>query len=180
MKKRLIIIILLFFTSACLAADFSANLKIKTGDAQLDMHLANINSKASTPTGANKVKTELREKYSVSERELNFLSKKGYTLAEIQYLALLAKQRGKPINDVAALHSKGIGWGVMAKRLGVKPSALRKLIVQEKKAEKKMIKGEGKEKLMTKERAKEKQQFRIHTPERPQMKERGMGKDRGH
>ena len=156
MKKSLVMAFLLFFASACLAADFSANLKFNTGDTQLDLLLNNINSKASTPAGANTAKTELRKKYSVSERELNFLSKKGYTLAEIQYLALLAKQSGKPINHVAALHSKGIGWGVLAKRLGVQPSALRKLMVQEKK------------------------QIKIHAPERPQIRERGMGKGRGH
>lgn len=176
MKKWFIFIVLLAFASTCLATEFSANLRIRTGDSALDMHLSNVNSKASTPAGASEVKVELREKYSVSERELNFLSKKGYTLAEIQYLALLAKQSGKSVNDVAALHSKGIGWGVLAKRLGVQPSALRKLIVKEKKAEKVMIK----------ERVEEKEQPRIHAPERPQMrekprmeKERGPGKGRG-
>ena len=171
MKKSIILITLLLFASACLAADFSANLKIQTGDASLDLHLRNVNSKASTPAGAGEVRTELREKYSVTERELKFLGKQGYTLAEIQYLALLAKQSRKSITNVAALRSKGIGWGVLAKRLGVRPSALRKLIV--------------KEKMLIKERAKEKPPLRIHAPEKFQMREapgmkKEMGKGRGH
>ena len=57
-------------------------------------------------------------------------------MAEIEYLALLAKQSRKSINSIVALRSQGVGWGVLAKKLGVQPSALRKLVVSHKKAEK--------------------------------------------
>jgi len=135
MKRYLVLVVFLVLASACLAADFSANLSIKTGDASLDLSLRNINAKASTPAGAGEVKTELRQNFSISDRELIFLSKRGYTLAEIYYLVLLAKQTGKKVNDVAALHSRGVGWGVLAKRLGVRPSDLNKLRVQHMKQE---------------------------------------------
>lgn len=134
------IIVLLLFASTCLAADFIAKLNIKTGNAELDLHLSNVNDRAATRAGAAEVRTELKESYFVTDRELVFLSRKGYTLAEIQYFALLARKSGKPINEVAALHSRGIGWGVLAKRLGVHPSDLNKLIVKHKKAEKVIIK----------------------------------------
>ena len=140
MKKFLSMIILLLFASTCLAADFSAKLNINTGNAELDLHLSNVNDRAATRAGAAEIRANLKERYSVTERELAFLGKKGYTLAEIQYLALLARKSGKNINDVAAMHSRGIGWGVLAKRLGVHPGDLNKLIVKQKKAEKMMIK----------------------------------------
>ena len=168
MKIYLVILSVLFFGSACFAADFSAALRVKTGDAQMDLHLNNVNSKASTPTGATQVRTELRDNYSVSEKEIRFLNKQGYTLAEIQYLALLARQSGKPINKVAAVHSKGVGWGVMAKRLGVRPDALRKQIVAEKKiekAERKEIKMEAREQL----------KFKQERVQPHRMDNRGMG-----
>ena len=184
MKIILPFLMVLVFTLSSQATDFSAKLNIKTGDSQLDLHLSNINSKASTPAGATIVRTELKEGYKLSDNQLSFLSKKGYTLAEIQYLALLAKQSGKPLNDVAALHSKGIGWGILAKRLGVRPDALRKAIVAEKKAEKSIHKEDGRKSIMPKmEKQQEKaprQNFQQRQMMQPQRTEgRGMGGGRG-
>ena len=144
MKKMIVIISLLLFASICLAVEFRSDFKIQTGDASLDLHLSNVNSRASTPTGVKEIKIELQRDYFVSEKQIGFLTKQGYTLAEIQYFALLAKQSGKPIDQVAALRSKGIGWGVLAKRLGVQPSTLRKLIVKAPKTPKEApVKGKG-------------------------------------
>jgi len=131
MKKIISFVLFLAFASVCPALDYSANLKVQTGDTSLDLHLSNVNAKAATPAGATQIKTELIQYYSVSDKQIKFLNKQGYTLAEIQYLALLAKQSGKSIESVAALRSKGIGWGVLAKRLGVQPSALRKKVREE-------------------------------------------------
>jgi hypothetical protein len=140
--KKLILLsvsIVLALSAVSYAVDFKANLSIKTGDASLDLHLRDINNRASTATGADEVRSDLRTNFSLADREILFLSRKGYTLAEISYLALLAKQTGKKINDVAAIHSQGIGWGVLAKRLGVHPSDLNKLRVQQKKQEKAIV-----------------------------------------
>jgi len=135
--KKLATFILLLLTSISIgrAAEYSASLKIQTGDAALDLHLNQVNFKASTQLGAQEVKKDLQQNYALSDRQIAFLSKQGYTLAEIELLALMAKESGKKIEEVAALHSKGIGWGVLAKRLQVQPSALRKLIVEKKKEE---------------------------------------------
>ncbi len=191
MKVLFVFLMLMVFAFSVQAADFSAKLNIKTGDSQLDLHLSNVNSKASTPAGAAMVRTELKGSYKVSDRELSFLSKKGYTLAEIQYLALIAKQSGKPINDVAALHSKGIGWGVLAKRLGVRPDALRKQIVAAKKIEKsttrksvmplqteKTIIIKQEQKTTVREMTKEKGMIQEKT-QPPRMEGGGMGKGKG-
>ncbi len=138
MKKNLLVIAILcsFLAAFAFSLDYSADLKIKTGDATLDLHLSNVNTASATPAGALKIKQEIAQDYGLTQNQIDFLSKQGYTLAEIQYFALLARQSGKPVDKVAALHSKGSGWGVLAKRLGVQPSVLRKLIVSRKKAEK--------------------------------------------
>lgn len=149
MRKYLVLVLVFLFATACVAADFSASFSSRTGDVSLDMALRDINIKAKTPAGAGEVKIELRQNLSLSDREIVFLSKRGYTLAEIYYLALLAKKTGKKVNDVAALHSRGVGWGVLAKRLGVRPSDLNKLRVQQKKQEKIIVR----EKVTVKEKS---------------------------
>jgi len=151
----------LVLAASVMAAEFKADVSIKTGDASLDMHLRNVNEKASTPAGAIEIKKDLKENLSLSDREISFLSRKGYTLAEINYMALIAKQSGTAINSVAALHSKGVGWGVLAKRYGVKPSALNKLRVRKMKQEKTVIR----------EQAREEQKIKTHIPEPIKAKE---------
>ena len=94
---------------------------------------------------------------------MNYLSKQGYTLSEIYYLASLAKASGKTVTSVAALHSQGVGWGILAQRLGVRPDALRKLIVEQKKADKMMIR----------------EQKRQMVPARSPMMEKREGMGRG-
>lgn len=141
MKKFLLLSVslVLLLSAAGFALDFRADMSFKTGDASLDLHLTNVNKMAATPAGAVEVKRDLRENLLLSDRQIVFLSRKGYTLAEISYLALLARKTGRNINDIAALQkSKGVGWGVLAKRLGVRPSDLNKLRVREKKREKAM------------------------------------------
>ena len=188
MKKGLLLLVLLAFTSASFAAEFSAKLNVKTGDSNLDLSLSNINTQARTSDGAKQVRADIRQNYSLSDREINFLSKQGYTLAEITYLASLAKAGGKTVTSVAALRSQGVGWGVLAKRLGVRPDALRKLIVREKKAGKIKVyeeKAEIKGKPMLQERQ-EKQERQMSTPStqrehmnKSMMQQRGTGGGHG-
>jgi len=139
MKKLVLSCVSLFLvlSAAGFALDFSADVSFKTGDNSLDLHFINVNKMSRTPAGAIEVRRDLRENLLLSDKQITFLSRKGYTLAEISYLALLARKTGRNINDIAALQkSKGVGWGVLAKRLGVRPSDLNKLRVREKKREK--------------------------------------------
>ncbi|MFA5183629.1 MAG: hypothetical protein WC405_20160 [Syntrophales bacterium] len=141
MKKIGLFIATLLLASASIAA-VSVDVGIKTGDAELDLHLRSTNNLGSTPAGMIEAHKYIATNYWITEKEVSFLHKQGYTLAEIEYLALLARQSGKPINKIVALRGQGVGWGVLAHRLGVKPSALRKMIVQHKKAEKMQLKQE--------------------------------------
>lgn len=129
MRKIVALMIVLFFVSSSLALEFVANFSIKTGDASLDLALTNINKQAKSKDGALAIKVELQKDYSIAKADIAYLLKKKYCLAEIYYLALFAKWTKKPIRRIAAFKSKGIGWGVMAKKLKIKPSDLNKLRV---------------------------------------------------
>ncbi len=42
----------------------------------------------------------------------------------------MSKRSGKQIKELVALRNKGVGWGVLAREAGVKPSDLNKLRVR--------------------------------------------------
>ena len=102
----------------------------------------------------------MRNKYSVTQREINSLRKNGYRLNEVYYLSLLAKQSGKKVNTVAALHAKGAGWGVLAKKVGVHPKDLNRLRVRLHKIKKTAVK----------EQKKEQQRIKVHAPKPVKVK----------
>jgi hypothetical protein len=140
--------------------------KFRTGNKDLDHALLDIHTRALTADGRIAVRSEIKLHFSILDNQIDFLSRRGHTLAEVYYLALLAKRSGKKINDVAALHSKGVGWGVLAKRLGVRPSDLNKLRVQIKKNRKAAVKRQK----IIKEQKKIKNQVKINCPEKPPAK----------
>ena len=156
--------VLLFLATASGAVDNKADLNIKTGDTELDLHLKSTNEKAATPAGMAETHKYLSDNYSLVGKEIEFLHKQGYTMGEIEYLAMLAKQSGQSVNRVAALHSQGVGWGVLAKRLGVRPSALRQLIVKNQKAERLENKPPKIEKTVVKEKIVIREQYRPVSP----------------
>ncbi len=134
MKKTAIFLMLtLMLASLALAADFSAKFTVRTKDRDTDRVLREINERAKTEQGAAEVRDDLKAKLNVDQKELDFLSQQGYTLAEITYLASLVKASGQTWDKVTALKSQGVGWGVLAMRLGVKPDALRKIVVAQSK-----------------------------------------------
>lgn len=136
MKRMMALAIVLFFASNSIALEYAANFSIKTGDASLDLALTNINKQSGTKDGALAVRLEIEKEYSVPKADISFLLKNKYSLAEIYYMALLSRMTKKNIRKVAALKGKGIGWGALAKEMGVKPSTLNKFRVQIKKQQK--------------------------------------------
>jgi hypothetical protein len=131
MKKILVFIILLVFASTCLAAGTPpSKVKIKTGDDSLDAFLKDVDINAAKPGGEKEIRERLNLHFSLSNKQIDFFRHHGYSWAEIYYLALLAGKSGKKIDDVAALHAKGVGWGQLAHKLNVHPGDLNKLRVQ--------------------------------------------------
>ena len=74
-----------------------------------------------------KIGNALVNEYGVTWKQIDHLFKRGYTMDDVFYLSLLAKESGKDVNTVAAMHAKGVGWGVLAKKLGVHPDDLNRL-----------------------------------------------------
>ncbi len=133
MKKTFILLALLLFlvsTAFAMGTAPQVDVKIKTGDKVLDRALMDIDALIAKPAGVEEIMGILSRNFSVTKKEINSLRKRGYTLTEIYYLSLLAKQSKKNINSVAALRAKGVGWGVMAKKLGVRPADLNKTRVR--------------------------------------------------
>jgi hypothetical protein len=155
MKKILVFLLLLLLAATCWAAGTAPRVKIKTGDASLDMALHDIDKRASTKDGAKLVINDIGLHFSLGKNQIDILHRKGFSLAEIYYMALISKQSGKNINDIAALRSQGLGWGVVAKRIGVHPSELNKLRVRLKKEQ------QEREKIKTKAKNTSQNQLQI-------------------
>lgn len=129
-RKILVLLLVLSFASVCFAMGTAPGPRIKTGDKALDKALMEVAKRAKTPDGARAVRRELTERFRIKEGDINILRKQGYTLGEVYYCSLLAKQSGKGIRDIAALRGQGVGWGVMAKKVGAKPSDINKMRVR--------------------------------------------------
>ncbi len=160
MKKILVSLLIVSFASACLAMGAAPEPRIKTGDRELDKALMEVDRRAGTPDGAKAVRSEMTERYRVREGDMEFLRKRGYTLGEVYYCGLLSKYSGRGIRDIAALRGQGVGWGMMAKRVGAKPSDINKLRVR--------IRKETAIRKQKLERVREKE--RIHVPPATRMR----------
>ncbi|MEE8638044.1 MAG: hypothetical protein V3T21_03265 [Candidatus Margulisiibacteriota bacterium] len=162
MKNKYILTALmltLLFASISFAMGTAPGPKIKTGDKALDKALMEIDKLGAKPAGKKEIEGVLMGKFSVTKKEINLLRKRGYSLTEVYYLSLLAKQSGKKVNGVAALHAKGGGWGVLAKRLKVHPGDLNRLRVRLHKIRKEAVKEQKREQKQ--------KRFKIHAPKEP-------------
>ena len=146
-KKLISTILLLLFATTSFAMGTAPKTGIKTGDKALDKALMEIDKLAAKPEGIKEIEGVLIGGFSITRKEIDSLRKRGYRLTEIYYLSLLAKQSGKKVNSVAALHAKGVGWGVIAKRLGVHPGDLNRLRVRLHKIGKKAFKEQKRPKI---------------------------------
>jgi|GEM_PF-3363581 len=160
MRKSFIVISLLLLASCCLAAGKAPEPRIKTGDHDLDRALMEMEKKALTPEGAKEVRGIIMEDHGLTRRQVESLQRRGYTLGEVYYFGLMARQSNRRVNDVAALRAQGLGWGVMAQRLKVRPAELNRLRVRLRKIRQEAVRHQ----------IKEKERLRIHSPEPPRPK----------
>jgi len=54
------------------------------------------------------------------------LVKQGFTFTDIYYLGFLHKLTGKSVGDLVKEKNQGLGWGVIAQRLGIHPGEFNK------------------------------------------------------
>ncbi len=119
MKKISILILLSIF-----AGNIFAQVHFKSGDIKLDTDLNSINTEAKLDLGA--FKTDLRLKYNVSEKKIDYMSTRLRMQPAEWYFALeLGKYSKKPIDEVLNVYSanKDRGWGYIAKQMGIKPGS---------------------------------------------------------
>ncbi|MFH1683347.1 MAG: hypothetical protein ABIA67_00545 [Candidatus Margulisiibacteriota bacterium] len=113
--------------------------------------------------------------------QIDHLRKRGYNMDDVFYLSGLAKESGKDVNTVAAMHAKGMGWGVLAKKIGVPPNDLNRLRVKLKNIQKEAVREEKKEKVKEQKtkRVNENNKFKINAPKVPRMEPMKGGGGRG-
>ena len=119
MKNQLIITVLLF--SVIIS---NAQTSFKSGDAELDADLNEINVSARLDFAA--FKTDLRLSYDISENKIDYLSVSVRMEPAEIYLALeLSLISGKPVDDVVEIYkiNRDKGWGAIAKMIGIKPGS---------------------------------------------------------
>ena len=119
MKKPAVIISLIFL---CIISN--AQISFNTGDSELDIDLAKINTNAKGDFIA--FKADLKLSYNVSEKKIDYLQLSiKMEPAEIYLTLELSKISKKSIDDVVEIYNahKEKGWGFIAKQLGIKPGS---------------------------------------------------------
>ncbi len=120
--NKIIITLTLILTSVLSFSQVS--LKVKSGDTELDASLGEIN--VSADKDFSLFKADMKLTYNVTEKKIEDLKLTFSMQASDIFMTLeIAKITGKTVDVVAAefKKSKGKGWGVIAKNLGIKPGS---------------------------------------------------------
>jgi hypothetical protein len=73
--------------------------------------------------------SSIKEKYALTDEQMKTLKDSGLNYPQIVRVAQLAKSSSKPIGDILAMRvDQKMGWGKIAKELGVPPGELGKAI----------------------------------------------------
>jgi hypothetical protein len=121
--------------------------------------------------------TELKEKYTLTDEQVTKMQDAGLTRPQMAMAAQLAQTSGKPLDDVLKMRTEQkMGWGKIAKELGVKPSEIGHAVsslrheVNEERKEAKAEKKEARKELRQQQKAERREQKKL------QKAEHGKGK----
>jgi hypothetical protein len=120
MKKVLITVLLIMF--CCCQLAYAGN--TSTGDSALDRSLEALNKGANENIG--EFAKKLGRKFGISEQTTERLLKRvGMSPGDVYMTAKVSKISKRSIEDVENTYkeNKGKGWGVIAKKLGIKPGS---------------------------------------------------------
>jgi hypothetical protein len=155
MKKILIlmgVLFLLFCSSVLAGIAYNPN----TGNLGLDSSLKILDETASKNV-ADFVNA-LNGAYNVDKNKAdNLINNKKMSPADVYMAAKIAKLSGKPLDNVVTTYekNKGKGWGVIAKKMGIKPGSKEFHAL---KADDSGILAKAKEKHLKEKKAKDKKQ----------------------
>ena len=130
MKKALITLTLILLCISGLPAysgdrGVSATYDARTGDTMLDTTLGDLNLQTQGGNLSDFV-SNLSLSYNVPRLKIEYLIDKVKMTPADAYMTIgIAKMAGKPIDEVVDEYeaNKDKGWGVIAKRLGIKPGS---------------------------------------------------------
>lgn len=119
MKTLIIITSILFYTSAFSQSVYTY---VETGDADIDLHLDQINNYGRTEFEF--FKNDMSLKFGVSSGILDdYYHKEKISPANIYLAYTLSSVSGKPVENIFELYKQKKGWGEIAKELGIKPGS---------------------------------------------------------
>ncbi|MBK9283802.1 MAG: hypothetical protein IPM51_05720 [Sphingobacteriaceae bacterium] len=116
----------LFFLFSLCSTFFMAqnfNLRVKSGDAELDASLDHINVKAKADLPG--FKSEIALEFGVSEQKIDKMINDNISPADVFMTFQVAELSKKEPETVLATFTKNTdkGWGALAKELGIKPGS---------------------------------------------------------
>ena len=103
---------------------FAQEVKVsaRTGDADIDMHLDEVNKYGKAEFEF--FKNDVALKFGVKAGEISDLYyKEKIEPGDIFYAYTLSSIAGKPVRGIIDLHKNKKGWGEIAKQLGIKPGS---------------------------------------------------------
>ncbi len=120
--KKLILAFTCFLTVIMVNAQTTAVFTAKSGDAELDISLSNLNSQAKLDIAV--FKKDMSVSFGVTDGKLDQLLI-SMQPADIFMSLQIGKLVVKPIDDVVKCFekNKSKGWGVIAKEMGIKPGS---------------------------------------------------------
>ena len=123
----LVMILLFVISSSAYGGErsVSATYDAKTGDSTLDTTLGDLNVQTHGRNLSDFI-SNLSLSYNIPKIKIeDLLFKVKMTPADAYMTVGIAKMTNKPIDEVVAEYkaNKGRGWGVIAKRLGIKPGS---------------------------------------------------------
>lgn len=108
----------------CVSFPFLAQLSINTGNTQLDADLNSINVSANA--NIKVFNSELSVQYNVSEKKIEALRiNTKMQPAEVFLTLEISKITNRSLDEVVKIYetNKAEGWGVIAKKMGIKPGS---------------------------------------------------------
>jgi hypothetical protein len=112
------------FTLACILALAPTLGRVAIADDAPEVEKVET-EEAKSPTAPEKWASEVQTKYSLTDEQMKKMSDAGIKGPHLAFTAELAKQSGKSVEEIAAMRTtEKMGWGAIAKKLGVHPGAL--------------------------------------------------------
>ncbi|MDA3837405.1 MAG: hypothetical protein PF574_00295 [Candidatus Delongbacteria bacterium] len=146
MKKLLMLVLMVSLTMVfAIPKPTKVVFKANTGDKELDFTLTQFNVEANL--NVKSFNAEMTTNYKVTEKKLEMLRVKNKMQPSDIYMALeVSKVSGKAMEDVLSSYKKNNkkGWGVIAKKMGIKPGSKEFKALKKRIRKKEMIKKEKK------------------------------------